>query len=68
MFVHSSLDEDAGIAPRHSACPYQLRRCTELGHYRKNTIPYGTIEGSLIVDKKMVCVDLCSVDIFQDLT
>ena len=33
----------------------------------KNTIPYGTIEGCLIVDKKVVCVDLFLVGLFQDL-
>ena len=65
--VHSYLVEAAGIAERHSAQPYQLRRYTELRHSGKNTIPYGAIKGSLIVDKKMVCVDLFFVGLFQDL-
>ena len=33
----------------------------------KNTIPYGASECSLIVDKKMICVDLFLVNLFQDL-
>ena len=32
----------------------------------KNTIPYGAIKGSLIVEKKMVCVGLFCVGLFQD--
>ena len=33
----------------------------------KNMIPYRAIEGSLIVDKKMVCVNLCFMGLLQDL-
>ena len=65
--VHSYLNGAARIAQHHSALPYQLRRYTELRHCAKTTIPYEPIAGSLIVDKKMVCVELCFVGPFQDL-
>ena len=42
-------------------------RYTELKHWGKNTIPYGAIEGSFIVYKTIVYVDLCFVGLFQDL-
>ena len=50
--VHSYLEGAAGIAQRHFAYL---------------AIPYGAIERCLIVDEKMVCVDLFFMGLFQDL-
>ena len=32
---------------------------------RQKTMPYLAIEGSFIVDKKIVCIDLCFVGFFE---
>ena len=45
---------------------YQLRKYTKVRHCGKNTIHYGALKGSFIVDKNMVYVDLFFVGLFQD--
>ena len=71
MKVMKVLTEGGSIVDSLKFCDKtspQFRRYTELKHCRKNTIPYGVIKGSLIVAKKMLCVDLFFVGLFQGLT